>query len=145
MEPTIMADETIQVQLDAYRTSSPQRWDVVAFRPPLYSVPVAIRGEDLGVWVFRVVGLPGDNISFGLDGLLINGKSPGSRPPSIKGIEYKLTTASGIPSDPHSLTYPLTLLDEQYFVLGDHPDQSNDSRLWGILEREKILGQVKNK
>jgi signal peptidase I len=145
MEPTIKADETIQVQMNAYRSSTPQRWDVVAFAPPKHSVAAGSDTDNLGIWTFRVVGLPGDIISFDDAGLSINGNSPGDRPSLIQNIQYKETTAGSVPARPRSPTYPLTIPDGQYFVLGDNPDQANDSRLWGSLPRESILGRVKNK
>jgi len=145
MEPTIKADETIQVQMNAYRSSTPQRWDVVAFTPPVHSVAAGSNTDNLGVWIFRIAGLPGDIISFDDAGLLINGNSPSGRPSLIQNIKFKKNTASGAPSAPRSPTYPFTVPDGQYFVLGDNPDHANDSRLWGSLPRESILGKVKNK
>lgn len=145
MEPTIKADETIHVQMNTYRSSTPQRWDVVAFAPPVHSVSAGSDTANLGIWTFRVVGLPGDTISFDDAGLLINGNSPRDRPSLIQNIPYKENTASGAPSSPRSPTYPFTVPDGQYFVLGDNPDHANDSRLWGSLPRDSILGKVNNK
>jgi signal peptidase I len=145
MEPTIKADETIQVQENAYRSSRPQRWDVVAFTPPIYSVAAASKTDDLGIWIFRIVGIPGDIVSFDDAGLLINGTTPSDRPSLIKSIQYKETTASGVPSRPRSPSYPFTVPDGQYFVLGDNPDHANDSRVWGPLPWSSILGRVENK
>ncbi len=145
MEPTIKAGETIRVQMDAYRSATPQRWDVVTFTPPMHSVSAGSDTDNLGIWTFRVVGLPGETISFDDAGLSINGKIPNDRPILIQNIQYKETTASGVPSRPRSPTYPFTIPDGRYFVLGDNPDHANDSRLWGSLPRESILGKVKNK
>lgn len=145
MEPTIKADETIQVQEDAYRFSSPQRWDVVAFTPPIYSVAAASKTDDLGIWIFRIVGTPGDIVSFDDAGLLINGTFPSDRPSLIKNIQYKKDTAAGAPSRPRSPSYPFTIPDGQYFVLGDNPDHANDSRFWGPLPQSSILGKVESK
>jgi len=145
MEPTIKADETIRVQMDAYRSSSPQRWDVVIFRPPLHSVSAGINTDDLGIWTFRIVGVPGDIISFDDAGLLINGNPPTGRSALIQDIQYKKATASGVLTTARSPTYPLTIPYGQYFVLGDNPDLASDSRLWGLLPRESILGKVAKK
>ena len=145
MEPTIRQDETIQVQLDAYQSSSPRRWDVVLFTPPMQSMPAASSTDDPGVWTFRVVGLPGDSISFDESGLMINGITPEGRPALIQTIQYRPDISSGIPSRPRSPAYPFTIPEGQYFVLGDNPDAANDSRVWGPLPREAILGRVMSK
>ena len=145
MEPTIKAGETVRVQMDAYQASSPQRWDVVAFKPPLHSMPAGSNTDDLGIWTFRIVGLPADTVSFDDVGLLLNGTYPLDRPLSIEKIQYKKTTASGLPDGPRSPGYPITVPADHYFVLGDNPDHANDSRLWGVLPRENILGKVSKK
>jgi len=145
MEPTIKAGETIRIQMDAYKRSSPQRWDVVAFNPPLHSVPAGSNTDNLGIWIFRIVALPGETVSFDDAGLLLNGTSPLDRPPSIERIHYKKTTASGMPDRPRSPAYPITVPAGNYFILGDNPNQANDSRVWGVLPRENILFKVVNK
>jgi signal peptidase I len=94
MDPTIKADEVISAETGAYGTSSPRRRDVVVFSPPLYATPAASNTNELGIWVFRIVGLPGDVVSFDETGLLINGAAPSDRPSAIVGIQYKETAAS---------------------------------------------------
>jgi len=145
MEPTIRPDERIQVQMNAYRSLPPQRWDVVVFTPPMRSVPAGTVFSDLGIWTFRIVGTPGDIITFDDTQLLINGSVPSDRPSEIRHIQYKKTTAAGVPERWCSPTYPLTIPEGQYFVLGDNPDHANDSRSWGLLPRERILGKVAKK
>jgi len=145
MEPTIRPDERIQVQMNAYWFSPPRRWDVVVFTPPVCSVPAGTVFADLGIWTFRIVGIPGDVIAFDDTQLLINGSAPGDRPYEIRNIQYKKTTAAGVPERWCSPTYPLTIPEGQYFVLGDNPDHANDSRAWGLLSRERILGKVAKK
>lgn len=145
MEPTVMAEETIHARMGAYRSKSPQRWDVVVFTPPRHSASAASTTDDLGRWIFRIVGLPGDIISFDETGLLINGSIPTDRPSWIQNIPYKQSTAVGVSYRRHSPSYPFTVPDGHYFVLGDNADQAYDSRIWGPLARESILGKVENK
>lgn len=142
MEPTIHPNEVIQVQMDAYLACLPKRWDVVLFRPPKKSVLTGSSEHDLGVWVFRIVGIPGDTVSFDDTGLLLNGKSPLGRPPSMDKIRYLKTTESDLSERWCSPTYPITVPPNHYFVLGDNPEHANDSRSWGLLARENILGKV---
>ena len=141
MEPTIKADELIKVDTGAYATSSPRRWDAVVFKPPLHAVPAATNVDELGIWTLRIVGLPGDVVSFDETGLLINGAVPGDRPSSIGGVQYRTTAASR----PRSPTYSYTVPEGEYFVLGDNTDHANDSRFWGSLAKTNIIGRVKDK
>lgn len=141
MEPTIKADELIKVDTGAYATSSPRRWDVVVFTPPLHAAPAASNADELGIWTFRIVGLPGDVVSFDETGLLINGAVPSDRPSSIEDIQYRKMAASR----PRSPTYPYTVPGGEYFVLGDNTDHANDSRFWGSLAKTNIIGKVRDK
>lgn len=141
MAPTVEADEVVQVDTGAYRSHPPERWDVVLFTPPPHATPAATNAEELGIWIFRVVGLPGDMVSFDANGLLINGVPPPSRPPLIEGVQYQETIASGQPKR----DYPIRVPEDHYFVLGDNPQHAHDSRFWGMLPRENILGRVKGK
>jgi len=141
MDPTIKADEVISAETGAYATSSPRRWDVVVFSPPLYATPAASNTNELGIWAFRIVGLPGDVVSFDETGLLINGAAPRDRPSAIEGIQYSEPAASR----PRSPSYPYTVSEGAYFVLGDNADDANDSRFWGALPRTNIIGKVRDK
>ena len=141
MEPTIKADELIKMDTGAYATSSPRRWDVVVFTPPLHAAPAASNADELGIWAFRIVGLPGDVVSFDETRLLINGTVPIDRPSSIGGVQYRTTAASR----PRSPTYPYTVPEGEYFVLGDNTEHANDSRFWGSLAKTNIIGRVKDK
>jgi signal peptidase I len=138
MEPTIHADEVMKADMTAYRSAAPKQWDIVIFTPPSHAAPAS---DDPGMWTFRIVGTPGDTILFDDSGLVINGK-PANLLPSLEGIKYKEKTASGIPGRPHSPSYPFTVPTGQYFVLGDNPDHANDSRFWGTLPKENIIGKV---
>lgn len=139
MEPTIKTDELIKVDTGAYATSSPRRWDVVVFKPPLHAVPAASNADEPGIWTFRIVGLPEDVVSFDETGLLINGAVPCDGP--LRGVQYRRTAASR----PRSPTYPYTVPEGEYFVLGDNTDHANDSRFWGSLAETNIIGKVRDK
>jgi signal peptidase I len=138
MEPTIHVDEVIKAEMTAYQSAAPNQWDIVIFTPPGHASPAS---ENPGIWIFRIVGTPGDTILFDDSGLFINGKSA-DLPPSLETIKYKGRTASGIPDRPHAPSYPFTIPKGHYFVLGDNPDYANDSRLWGTLPKESIVGKV---
>ena len=132
MAPTIKPSEMVTVDYLAYSMGGPKRWDVVAFEHPGFS------GQ---MWLMRIVGLPGEVISFTNGNLLINGQVP--RPPArLAAIHY---------SDPAwlppgvSFTNPFVVPSNAYYVLGDNVTNANDSRFWGSLPRTNILGKLLGK
>jgi signal peptidase I len=134
MAPTIQPNEVIVADMSAYRKASPRRWDVVVFHPPQN----ASREET--VWPIRVVGLPGERISLETDGIHIDGKVV-PQPDSIHGIRY----AASDPRVRSPIAFPYTIPAESYFLLGDNTADSFDSRFWGAVPMQSILGRVRNK
>ena len=102
----------------------PERFDVVICRYP---------GRGDTNFVKRVVGLPGDTVEIRSGYLYINNKKYDE--PYIPD-EYR----SG-----YLNSYgPYTVPDDSYFVLGDHRNNSNDSRSQGALPRDMIIGHVRS-
>ncbi len=101
---------------------NPERFDVVICRYP---------GRGDTNFVKRVVGLPGDTVEIRSGYLYINDQKIDE--PYIPD-EYR----SG-----YLNSYgPYTVPDDHYFVLGDHRNNSNDSRFLGALPRNMIIGHV---
>ena len=105
----------------------PKRWDLVVFRaPPHY------QGEEQGtpvVWVRRIVGLPGEEITIKGGQVFANGQVL-TVPDSLRGLEYE----SNLPRLPGwgSPDRPAKLSDDEYYVLGDFSRISVDSRFWQV-------------
>lgn len=103
----------------------PQRGDVIVFTLPE-------RGETL---IKRIVGLPGETISIeGTEVTIANAEHPDG---------FTLDEAYVVPQDeggPSGTT--VTLAQDRYFVMGDNRRVSYDSRSWGLLPRENIIGRV---
>ena len=131
MMPSIQPNEKVYVDEKAYSEEIPKRWDVVVFNP----LP-----PDEGVWIFRVVGLPGETISFDKRGLMINGKHI-EKPIALSKVQYMGPNAN----QQSSLEFPFSIQEESYFVLGDNPPVANDSRMWGSIRRDQIIGKVLHK
>lgn len=135
MEPTIKAGEFVEVDFSAFKTKSPERWDLVAFEGPI---------DGKHVWLKRIVGLPGEEIGFDANGLLINGKRVSS--PSKLGLApYMLHRKKTIGLKLPAPEFPYKVPAGSYFVMGDNVENSLDSRYWGALESRKIVGKVAGK
>jgi len=118
MSRTLMNNEFILVSKADYWSMEPQRLDVVICRYP--------GRED--TYVKRVVGIPGDTVEVRKEVVLVNGAALAE-----DYITY--------PAD--YLFGPLTLKEDEYFVLGDNRIHSTDSHVIGPIRRDAILGRVR--
>ena len=122
MEPELASDDVVLLNKLWYNFGKPKRMDVVAFT-----------GKDNAekVYVKRIVGLPGETVEIRGGSLYIDG------------------TEMPLPGDGRLMAAGLaeagvTLGEGEYFVLGDDPETSEDSRFAnvGSVERNQILGKV---
>ena len=102
-----------------YRFNQPKRGDVIVFRYP---------GNPSQFYIKRIIGLPGDDVEIKNGAIKINGAPIGE--PYLP---------ASLQTEPNS---KIKLAKEQYFVLGDNRTRSSDSRFWGTLPKEKIMGRV---
>ncbi|PAW77122.1 MAG: signal peptidase I [Verrucomicrobia bacterium Tous-C9LFEB] len=141
MSPTVQKGDCILVEKITYQWGNPERGDIVAFSAQ--GIGLLPQNE---VYLKRVVGLPGDTIRIDPPYLIVNGKALLS-PPIFKKIAGGEPPFFGFKSGVRSsyLTKPtdqIVLKDDQYFVLGDNIDHSVDSRYWGPVPRQNILGKA---
>lgn len=113
---------------------NPSRGDIVVFNAP--SQTAADCGEG-GTFVKRVIGLPGDIVHEDKRGNIFI-KSPGS-PAFVKLKEPYIPTQDRL-EDTHSGTWRVP--EGQYFMMGDNRNNSCDSRTWGSVPRNKLIGIV---
>lgn len=108
-----------------YAFRSPHRGDVVVFHAPAHAAKVCGRG----IYVKRIIGLPGEVVSEQAGVIYINGR------------QIKEPYIAPRMRDAMSHVWP-RLDHEQYFVLGDNRRNSCDSRWWGPVPRRNLIGPV---
>lgn len=143
MVPTLEVGQRVLVDRVTQRFSDPDRGDVVVFRPPAG----ADRGE-CGVdhdgngpcpegtpevsdqnFIKRVVGLPGDRLKIADGRVYIDGE--------LQDEPFIKPDSSCISCD---LEKEITIPADQFFMMGDNRGGSADSRVWGPVPRDQIVG-----
>jgi len=136
--------------------SKPNRGDVIVFRYPNYEKNPGYSGVD---FIKRIVAGPGDVISYKNDQLSLNGKSmnikkigPYSAVDSGKPMNNYQLVQELLDSMPHEMLLnpngqskeipEITIPDGHYFVMGDNRSHSSDSRFWGFVPEDYIIGRA---
>jgi signal peptidase I len=169
MMPTLLVGDFILVNKFSYgirlpvlnrkivEVGEPQRGDVVVFRYP--------KNPSMD-YIKRVIGVPGDQVSYRQKMLYINGKAAPQTPLGIytgKGYGARLNglleNRERIGERQHSVLinpwepdFPpgcrvllkgtITVPEGHFFVMGDNRDNSNDSRCWGLVPEENLVGKA---
>lgn len=124
MDNTFHNGEYLIVDQVSYYFNNPARGDVVIFRYPR---------DPSKFFIKRIIGVPGDTVVIEDSTVTVfNDQHPDGfalDEPYIKSMAPapKMTE---------------TLGDREYFVMGDNRDQSSDSRSWGVLQEERIIGRA---
>lgn len=123
METTLSDGDNLIVDKISYRFRDPKRFEIIVF-PYQY--------EENTFYIKRIIGLPGETVQV-VDGYVyINGE--------LLDEHYgnELMAEPGIAAD------PITLGEDEYFVLGDNRNHSSDSRAEsvGVLSRDDLMGRA---
>lgn len=123
METTLSSGDQLIVDKISYRFRDPKRYDIVVF---------PYRYEESTYYIKRIIGLPGETVQI-VDGMVYINGSPLNEHYGNEVIE-----------DPGSAAEPITLGDDEYFVLGDNRNNSQDSRASnvGLIHRDELLGRA---
>lgn len=122
MAPTFETGEYLIVDRATYHLEQPKRGDVVIFRYP---------SDPSKFFIKRIIGLPGETVQ------LENGIT------TIEKNEESLTLEEPyLVRDRTDEGLTITLSSDEYFVMGDNRGASSDSRTWGPVPRENIVGRA---
>jgi signal peptidase I len=146
MEPTLDPGQRVLVNRVGYRVGDPAIGDVVVFHPPVG----ADRGNQCGVereqaqpcpeptpersdtnFIKRIVAGPGDTLAIEGGQPVVNG---------VKASEDFIKPCAGLGdcNFPEEITIP----PDHYFMMGDNRGRSDDSRYWGPVPRDWIIGEA---
>ena len=134
MDPTLKDGERVVVNIMGYKIGDVKKGNVIVFH--------ANKKDD---YVKRVIGVPGDKVQYKKDQLYINGKKQDE--PYLnynekrKQIEYITGTFQVkdlANANPKSNVIP----KGKYLVLGDNREVSKDSRSFGLIDEDQIVGKV---
>lgn len=122
MEPTFVENEYMIVDQVTYRVvREPARGDVVIFKYPKNPSVYYIK---------RIIGLPGETVEVRNTDVYV----------TSKGTTFKLNEEYIEFNENPFGSEKVTLKANEYFVLGDNRSVSADSRVWGVLPKENIVG-----
>ena len=124
MEPALSDGDNLIVDKISYRFHDPERFDIIIF---------PYQWEPNTYYIKRIIGLPGETIQIDDEGnIYIDGE--------VLQEHYGLERIK----NPGSAREPITLGEDEYFVLGDNRNNSEDSRFTqvGVIHRDDIVGRA---
>ena len=124
MEPTLSDHDNLIVDKISYRFKDPERFDIIVF-PFQYE-------EDV-YYIKRIIGMPGETVFIDLDGTIY-----------IDGEALQENYGREVMLSPGRAGEPITLGEDEYFVLGDNRNNSSDSSdpSVGNIHRGRIVGKA---
>lgn len=128
MTPSLRVGDYILVDRAIYRGRVPRRGDIVVFLYPQ---------DERRYFIKRIIGMPGDQLAVRGEQVEVNGQAldePYLVAPVPTGSDGRCGYRYGCE--------PLAVPADSYFVMGDDRENSQDSRHWGFVRREKILGRA---
>lgn len=124
MESTLQDGDNLIVDKLSYRFKEPERFDIVVF---------PYRQEKDTFYIKRIIGMPGETLQIDTDGTIY-----------IDGDILEEYYGNDIIEDPGVAIHPITLGEDEYFVMGDNRNNSTDSRSESVgnIYRRELLGKA---
>ncbi len=146
MEPTLDIGQRVLVNRFIYHFTDPSIGDIIVFHPPKgadsdqcgvrrqagQACPVPTDGESSQNFIKRIVAGPGDTLSVRNGHPVLNGK--------IQSDE-SFAAPCGAAYD-CNLPKTITIPPDHYFMMGDNRGNSDDSRIWGPVSGDSIIGKA---
>ncbi len=120
MEPNFVEGQFVLVSKLAYRLGQPERGDVLVFHNP---------GNTSEDYIKRIIGLPGDTLEVQNATVYVNGQA------LVEDFPHN-------PISPGDYMPPVVVGDNQLFVMGDNRPNSSDSRVFGPISQDLVVGQA---
>ena len=130
MIPTLLVGDHILVNKFLYRFRDPARGDVVVFKYPV---------EEHRDFIKRVIGVGGDELYIKDRKVYVNCRPPD---PACRPIEERWAYYEERFGTAGETFGPVQVPAGSYFVMGDNRNNSQDSRYWGFVKKEKLKGQA---
>ncbi len=140
---------TYGIRLPVLRTkvlsiNEPKRGDVMVFFPP---------HKNKTYYIKRVIGLPGDVVSYRNKRLYVNGEAVPFEPLAVlpegrSRVQLGMAQLGGkshlqqVNLLRHGVDFTVTVKPGHYFMMGDNRDNSSDSRVWGQVSERDIVGKA---
>lgn len=123
MDPTLQQSDNVLINRLVYQIKSPESGDLIAFYPN--------GNERSRIYIKRVVGVPGDQVQIREGTVYVNGKV-------FESVNMDTVEDAGLAEE------VITVGQDEYFVLGDNRDNSEDSRYTSIgnVSKNDIVGKV---
>ncbi len=118
MAPRIASGEFVLINTISYRLHAPQRGDIIAFRHESPAPEVFIK---------RIIGLAGDKVAIDRGRVIVNGSALSE--PYVRFADSRSFPEVAVPAG-------------SLYVLGDNRVDSNDSRYWGFVAQDQVLGKA---
>jgi signal peptidase I len=131
MENTLLIGDRVLVDRISWRFSKPERGDITVFHPP-FNGPVLIK---------RIIGMPGDVLSLSGGSVYVNGIRLNE--PYVRRVNGQAEPTEPFSNGlPWALTKPYTVPPDSYFMMGDNRTDSGDSREFGPVRRDQLVGNA---